>query len=94
MKKVITTYQAVPAGHMSESFLQLGRDDRGEILQSAAAELGITAQILEKDARGEADGLQGRYSSDITPVEQFYRGHLKAPNCAVKHRFLNIAFLL
>ncbi len=34
---------------VSQSFLQLGRDDRSKILQSAAAELGITAQILEKD---------------------------------------------
>lgn len=34
---------------MSESFLQIAEKDRGEILQSAAAELSITAQILEKD---------------------------------------------
>ena len=34
---------------MSGPFLQLGEADRREIFQSAAAELGITAQILEKD---------------------------------------------
>ena len=34
---------------MSEPFLQLAEADRRDILQSAAAELGITAQILEKD---------------------------------------------
>lgn len=35
---------------MSKPFLQLDQEDRCEILQSAAAELGISAQILEKDA--------------------------------------------
>lgn len=34
---------------MSEPFLQLPDTDRSEILRSAAAELGISAQILEKD---------------------------------------------
>jgi hypothetical protein len=38
-----------PYSCMSESFLQIGEKDRSEILQSAAAELGLTAQILEKD---------------------------------------------
>jgi len=37
------------SGCMSEPFLQLPETDRSEILRSAAAELGISAQILEKD---------------------------------------------
>ena len=34
---------------MNIPFLQLGQDDRSAILQSAAAELNMTAQVLEKD---------------------------------------------
>ena len=34
---------------MNTPFIQLGLEDRSTILQSAAVELGMTAQVLEKD---------------------------------------------